>query len=149
MRIHGPIRPVLDGSRGIRKLEQSAGADHPECFIQQLQVHRVDLQDPLPGMTNDQTGHIVQPATERAGPIAIPLETECHAQQNQQVIGNPIQVQIDRIGSECTTGQMSTTEITAQFFEAIFRAVCTLVIPSDTISASLNPSRSRSVAIAR
>ena len=129
VRIHGPIRPVLDGSRGIGESEQSAGADHPECFIQQFPIHWVDLQHPLPGVTHNQTGHVMQAGSEGAGPIAIPLETELHAQENEQVTGNHIQVQTDRIGSEGAAGQMRTTEITAQFLETIFRVVCTLVVP--------------------
>ncbi len=74
VRIHGLIRPVLDGSSGIRGLEQSAGSDHPECFIQQFPIHRVDFQHPLPGVTHNQTGHVMQAGSESAGPIAIPLE---------------------------------------------------------------------------
>ncbi len=109
--------------------EQSAGADHPECFIQQFPIHRVDLQHPLPGVTHNQTGHVMQAGSEGAGPIAVPLETEGHAQQNRQVAGNHIQVQTDRIGPECAAGQVSATEIAAQFLETIFRAVCTLVVP--------------------
>ncbi len=42
----------------------------------------------------------MQAGSEGAGPIAVPLETEGHAQENQQVTGNDIQVQTDRIGSE-------------------------------------------------
>ncbi len=129
VRIHGPIRPVLDGSRGMRGSEQAAGADHPECFIQQFQIHRIDLQHPPPGVTHNQTGHVMQAGSEGAGPIAVPLETEGHAQENQQVAGNHIQVQTDRIGPECTAGQVRTAEIAAQFLETIFRAVCTLVVP--------------------
>ncbi len=66
-------------------MEQSAGADHPECFIQQFPIHRVDLQHPLPGVTHNQTGHVMQAGSEGAGPIAMPLETEYHVQQNQQI----------------------------------------------------------------
>ncbi len=113
VRIHGPIRPVLDGSGGIGESEQSAGTDHPECFIQQFQIHRVDLQHPPPGVTHNQTGHVMQAGSEGAGPIAVPLETEGHAQENQQVTGNHIQVQIDRIGPECTAGQRVMVESSA------------------------------------